>query len=83
MSCFEIDQVASDSTRATTSVTSESKPVEEQKEKTPLDFVLSVEIDEQLNRDMLKVYLPTGSNLTGSISEVARQVSPLNLVYTG
>jgi len=58
VSAFEIEQVASDSTRATTSVISDSKmtpgPVKEENQKTSeLDFVLSGEID-----DLLKVFLP-------------------------
>jgi hypothetical protein len=46
--------------------------------KETLDFVLNGEIDQLLNKEILKVYLPLNYS---SISEIARKVSPLNMLY--
>lgn len=72
----EVDQIASESTQEN----SDAKLIF--RDESPLEFVLSGEIDDLLNRDIHKTYAPN-SNLAASISEIARQVSPLNILYTG
>ena len=80
----EADQVGSDSTQAT--MRSPPAVTQKQREQTsPLDLVLRGDIDDALDRDMLKAFSvaktqhdAVGEGLFGSISDMARQVSPLN-----
>lgn len=79
----EADQIGSDSTQATVKSPEITKT---KKEPSPLDLVLRGEIDDALNRDMLKAFTETAKEENGfsSISDLARQVSPLNLLtFTG